>query len=135
MMQKNRKLLIIMIGLCAISIGLWSCQWHTIEPIAIQLPDPGDPNNPVDSVSFATEVFPIFDAKCSSCHPTLHAPDFSSVSNAHTSLTENSYVDTDTPANSLVITKITSGDHNATSYTTAEQTSILTWITQGAKNN
>ena len=134
-MKKNKTLPVILIVLFMVSIGMWSCQWHTIEPTTIQLPDPGDPNNPVDSVSFATEVFPIFDVKCSSCHPSLNAPDFSSISNAHNSLTENSYINTDTPAISMVITKITSGDHNATSYTTAEQTSILTWITQGAKNN
>lgn len=126
-MKKRTRL--VLITFFVISSGLFSCQWHTIVPLPVEI----DLNT---EVSFSQDVYPIFtNNNCNGCHPALSDPDLSSATNAYNDLTGGSYIDNDTPANSLILTKITAGDHKGTSYTNEEQTLILTWITQGALNN
>lgn len=128
MLMKRSTRSVLIIGII-ISASLWSCQWHTIEPLAV------DVDLSVE-VSFSQDVYPIFTGNsCDGCHPALqNPPDFSSVANGYTSLIDGNLVDTGTPENSVILTEI-EGGHKGSSYTNEEQSTILTWITQGALNN
>ena len=127
-MQKISRLTIAVIAFFAISLGLWSCQWHTIEPIKV---DVIIDTTGVDPVSFSTEIQPIFNSECNDCHNNTSPKLTSDVS--YNNLINGNYVNTTEPASSVIITKITGGHYG--SYNTAQQTLILTWITQGANNN
>ncbi len=126
-MQKNRKLPIILIAFFVISIGLWSCQWHTIEPLIVEAP--------TDTVSFSLELEPVFVDKCSSCHtsrdPILTEGD------VYLSLTSGGYVNTADPESSPVYTKMKDNEHPsaAGTFSQTELVLLLTWIEQGALDN
>ena len=126
-MQKNRKLPIILIAFFVISIGLWSCQWHTIEPLIVEAP--------TDTVSFSLELEQIFVDKCSSCHtsrdPILTEGD------VYLSLTSGGYVNTADPESSSVYTKMKDNEHPsaAGTFSQTELVLLLTWIEQGALDN
>ncbi len=108
-------------------ISLVSCQWHTIEPLEVDIINP----DTADTVSFSTDIQPIFDDSCNACHNNKSPILTDAVS--YSNLTSGGYLNTDDPESSIIITKITDG-HFA-SYSSAEQTLILTWIHQGANNN
>ncbi len=122
-MQKNRKLPIILIAFFVISIGFWSCQWHTIEPVIVEVP--------TDTISFSGDIQAIFDVKCNSCHNN-QSPKLTE-GNSYNNLINGDFINTDDPESSIIITKITDG-HFAT-YSQEEQTLLLTWIQQGALDN
>lgn len=87
-------------------------------------------------LKFSTEIIPIFNEKCNTagCHATgAFAPDLSPA-NAYNSLSTGGYLNTETPANSLLYTKMSTGSMK--SFSTAEYNQkVLTWIEQGAENN
>jgi len=119
-----------LLSLIVLAIIMSSCTYNWIvEEDEI---DPTDPEAP--EVSFSAEITPIFASKCIGCHDTGgQSPDLTSA-NAYSSLTGSSrYVNTSEPATSLIYTKPT-GSHFAT-YSGSEASLVLTWITQGAKNN
>src|SRR6266702_6335739 len=110
--------------LCVI---LASCTDYVIKPAKVVVPD---------SVKFNANIIPIFNASCNhaGCHTTGgHAPDLSPA-NAYTSLIYFGYVDTDTPENSIIYQKITTGSMKANA-TDQDRELILKWIQQGALNN
>ena len=48
---------------------LVSCEYDYIEIAKPQPPDPGDTNNPVDTIFFSTQIEPLFASNnCTSCH-------------------------------------------------------------------
>ena len=116
------KALRILFSLFVVALLFGGCTYNFIVPEEVI--DPGDPDAP--EISFATEVQPIFNAKCVSCHKTGgQLPDLSS-----------RYIDTNTPEASLIYTRpnpSNTGSHPK--YSEAEAALVLTWITQGAKNN
>jgi len=88
--------------------------------------------NPADTVHFQTEIQPIFNAICVSCHKGLRNPDLRD-GNSYASLTGSGYVNLPAETSRLYL-QINSGSHN--SYTLPEEKQkILIWIQQGAKNN
>ncbi|HAH22233.1 MAG TPA: hypothetical protein DCL77_00415 [Prolixibacteraceae bacterium] len=91
---------------------------------------------PITSVSFATDVAPIFSTgnKCTSCHTTggTQAPDLTAA-NAYSQLVP-AYVNTADPASSKVYINASSGNHYA-KVSATQAAIILKWITDGAKNN
>lgn len=82
-------------------------------------------------VSFSADVQPIFNSKCTGCHPSAGGLDLT-VGNSYASIHDGRVVVND-PANSLIYTKPT-GSHSAT-YTSTEAEIVSAWITQGAKDD
>jgi hypothetical protein len=124
----KKKRIISVLALLIISAGLWSCQWHTIEP-SVFVPDPNTP------ISFSAEIQPIFDSKCVSCHVS-QSPDLS-VGSSYNSLIQGDYINTASPETSLLYTKMKDNQHPSISgtFSASELAILLVWIEQGANNN
>ncbi|MBK6963109.1 MAG: hypothetical protein IPH20_04020 [Bacteroidales bacterium] len=128
-MKKLNTKLTSAIALTAIAFMtfLSGCEYEFVEPEYIP--------PPTDTVSFATEVMPIFNASCnmSGCHATgAFEPDLSPA-NAYSGL-QNGFINTADPASSLIYTAMSTGSMK--SFTTAAEASVvLGWIQQGALNN
>jgi len=121
--MKKKKVLMLIVFF-TITAGLWSCQWHIIEPVEIVTPD---------EVSFSSDLEQVFVSKCGSCHGT-GSPNFSS-GNVYQSLT-NGLINTSDPESSEVYIKL-SGDHPSPSgtFSDTELALLLKWIEQGALDN
>ena len=93
------------------------------------------------AVSFSTDIQPILTNNCakSGCHNGSISPNLTS-GNAYNSLVNGNFINTSTPANSLVYLWLT-GKEAATMPLGASNNPsninayMLAWITQGAKNN
>jgi len=117
-----------MILLAAVLAG---CSYNWIMPEATV-----DPNPDGEPISYATQVQPIFTAKCVSCHNTGGtAPDLSSGKSF--SQVVPGYVNLTTPAQSEIYTfpSPSTSVHSWKKYSANEATLVLTWIQEGAKNN
>lgn len=125
-MQKKKKLPIILIAFFVISIGLWSCQWHIIEPLVIEAP--------TDTISFSLELEPLFVDKCSSCH-TSRDPILTE-GNAYQGISDG-FINLTEPESSLIYTKMNDDQHPsaAGTFSQTELVLLLTWIEQGALDN
>lgn len=108
------------------SLFLSSCKYDFILPEVVTPPPPGS-----DPIKFATQIVPIFEAKCNACHNT-QAPILTAAL-AHSQLVPN-YVNTASPASSKIYTIPKSGTHYA-KVTATEASLILQWITEGAEKN
>lgn len=99
-------------------------------------------------ISFATQVQPIFTAKCAGCHgtsPVLTAGSSYAalVNKASLGCPTAKYVVPSSPAQSYLLTKLSGGTLGTCSpgtghvgrWTSAEQSIVSSWISQGAKNN
>jgi hypothetical protein len=89
-------------------------------------------------VSFATQIVPIFNNSCVSCHkPGGQAPDLTAA-NAYNSIKTMNLANTAAPETSKIYTEPNPANtavHTWKKYTAAEAQLVLTWIQQGAKNN
>ncbi len=84
-------------------------------------------------VSFATEIMPIL-ALCNNCH--MHPWTTSTVASTYyTNLVNGGYVNQTTPTSSRIYTKLNGGHPGGTSISAANINKILSWFTEGAKNN
>lgn len=124
------KALKIILSLVVVALIFGSCTYNWI--LEEEVIDPTDPEAP--EVSFASQIQPIFSAKCTACHTTgSQSPDLSS-GNAYSSINTSRYISTSAPETSLIYTKPSpTGSH--IKYSESEAALVLTWITQGAKNN
>jgi len=91
----------------------------------------------IPGVSFATQIQPIFNDNCISCHKSGgKSPNLTSGS-AYVQINKSKYINIASPSQSLLYRMIVpgggSGGHKTV--TTAQAALILTWIQQGAKNN
>ena len=111
--------------LLIISVGFVSCEKYVYDPPTV---------DPEVDVLFATEIVPLFTANCLGCHGCAISPDLRAA-NAYESLTDGGYVNTTTPETSRIYTKITSNHATSTNISELDRLKLLTWITQGAKNN
>lgn len=82
--------------------------------------------------SFSADVVPILNI-CNSCH-THPWTTSSNASTFYNNLVSGGYVNTTTPTSSKIYTKL-NGGHPGSVVTTAQVNTILTWFTEGAKNN
>ena len=106
------------------------CTYDWIVPEEVI--DPDDPN--VEEISFATEIAPIFTSlDCIACHGGGIPPDLTSA-NAYSSIVP-SRVNLDNPEESKIYTKPSPSGSHPKQYSEAQAALVLTWITQGAKNN
>ncbi len=127
------KSLRIILSLVVMALIFGGCAYNFI--VEEQVIDPSDPNAP--EVSFSGEIVPIFTSKCVSCHTTgAQLPDLSA-NKAYASLNTSRYTNTSSPESSLIYTHPNPGtsEHDWAKYSDAEAAKVLTWITQGVKNN
>jgi hypothetical protein len=123
--MKIKQLAFLLAG--ALMFGMVSCEYVTIEPKDVVIPD--------TPVSFQTDIAPIFvTLNCTQCHPALHQPDFA-VNKSYASLVSNNCIDTANPSGSLLMQYINAGHNTAANMTPTQKALILKWITEGAKNN
>jgi hypothetical protein len=82
--------------------------------------------------SFSADVVPIL-TLCNTCH--THGWTVSSnASTFYNNLVSGGYIKPTAPTTSKIYTKL-SGGHPSSTITTAQKNTVLTWITEGAKNN
>jgi mono/diheme cytochrome c family protein len=120
--KRIRQILAAVVFFAAVA-GLWSCEEYTYMPPAV------DPNYPW---SFASDIQPIFDANCISCHTATKAPDLRE-GKSYNALTKGAYI-TPPGETSELYTVMIGADHAARS-SDADKLKVLYWIDQGAKNN
>ena len=82
--------------------------------------------------SFSADVVPILNI-CNTCH-THPWTTSSNASTFYTNLVSQGYVNPTSPTTSKIYTKL-SGGHPSSMVTTTQVNTILTWFTEGAKNN
>jgi hypothetical protein len=82
--------------------------------------------------SLTTDIQPIFNAKCITCHNGVTNPDLRE-GKSYNSLTTRGYVTLPAEESKLYKTMV-SASHDARSNGT-DKLKVLYWITQGAKNN
>ena len=85
-----------------------------------------------DTVSYSLEIQPIFNEKCVDCHGGDLSPNLMPEV-SYQELVEGGYVDTADAGNSKLMKKLY-GTHDGRATPVQEQL-ILTWISEGAKNN
>jgi len=120
-MVKLKKWLILTLFLAIIT----ACEKVVFEPIEISN----------DDVSYATQIQPIWDAKCISCHPPTKDLDLTAV-NAYNELVPDyvTVADSANPENSKLYRKLISSSH-ASKTSDPEKATIQKWISQGVPNN
>ncbi|NCA84987.1 MAG: hypothetical protein EOM83_05345 [Clostridia bacterium] len=131
-MTTNRLL---QIGLLVLMMAFMAgCEYEFIKPA----PTPPPPD-PTDTIKFAQQVVPIWDANsCTNCHKPGGTPQLDlTAANAFSSLTSLAMYNVDNPPASRIYNfpYPETGDHSFKYATQAEAELILQWITQGAKNN
>jgi hypothetical protein len=112
-------------------VVLSGCKYSFIVPVEVI--DPDDPDAP--QISYAAEIQPIFDSKCTYCHDGSRNPNLTS-GNSYSSLSSGGYINTDNPEESKIYTQTdptAGGSHMKVS--AAESALLLAWIKQGAKDN
>ncbi len=125
-----KKILFVILVLLLI-YSLDGCIYDFIAP---------EKTTPVDTtatISFASQIQPIFTENCILCHKTGNlTPDLTS-GNAYNQINSSKYINTASPAQSLLYRRITSGGGftGHKTVTSAQAALILAWIQQGAKNN
>lgn len=126
------KALKIVLSMIVLALIFSSCAYNFI--VEEEVIDPSDPGAP--QISFSSDIQPIFDAKCTSCHQTgAQLPDLTAA-NAYASINTSRYTNTSSPETSLIYTRPNpSNTDSHAKYTEAEAAKVLTWITQGVKNN
>jgi len=111
-----------------------SCEYEFIEPEPVP-----PPPEPTDTISFAQEVQPIWDANnCTGCHKPGGAAGLDlTAPNAYNSLFSNDLVDTNDPPSSKIyyFPYPGTGEHAYKYSTEAQASQILYWIEQGALDN
>ncbi|MCZ4693299.1 hypothetical protein DWB61_02105 [Ancylomarina euxinus] len=107
-------------------IGLVACEYDYIVE-TVPTPEP-DPENPI---SFTAQVEPIFQSKCIGCHDS-RTPILVTGS-AFANLTNGGFINTANPAESKVYKRSTDG--HGQNMGSQERLLLLTWITEGAKDN
>lgn len=108
-------------------LGMSACEYETIEPPVIVLPD--------EPVSFSEQIAPIFvEAGCIGCHNGAMAFDLN-LDKSYDGLVNNGMVDTENPADSKLMIKINEGHGTSGNLSAEQKTYILKWIEEGAKDN
>lgn len=126
-MKKRIQFLIVILAI----LGMTGCRYNWILPEEDVDPNPGG-----EPISYATQVQPIFDSKCISCHKTGGtAPDLTTGKSYNQVVPGQ--VNLSTPAESGIyyFPAPTSTVHTWKKYSSSEAKIVLTWIEEGAKNN
>ena len=129
--MKKRSLFLILV---LFTLAISSCKYNFIVPIEEEVPEDIIPGN--QPVSYATQIQPIFTAKCIECHksggtaPNLVAgSSYNQVVPANVNLTKPEESDI------YAFAAPTTTKHAWKKYNSSEANLVLTWIKEGAKNN
>jgi len=87
----------------------------------------------VTGKSFASDVMPILNI-CNTCHTHGWTPS-TVASTFYANLLSAGYINTTTPTSGKIYNKLSGGHPPGSTVTAAQVTTILTWITEGSKNN
>ena len=126
-MKKRIQFLIVILAI----LGMTGCRYNWILPEEDVDPNPGG-----EPISYATQVQPIFDNKCVSCHNTGGtAPDLTTGKSYNQVVAGQ--VNLTTPAESGIyhFPSPATSVHTWKKYSNSEAKIVLTWIEEGAKNN
>lgn len=126
--MKKTSSFIFLVVICASLALLTSCEYDIVVPVK---PPPVIEG---DTISYAQDIQPFFNAKCASCHPALSPPDLSAA-NSYSSLTTGNFVIANDPSGSILYTKCSPGESMAIHTSSEELALMYRWITAGAKNN
>jgi type 1 glutamine amidotransferase len=118
-----RQILVVLLLIAAIE-GFSSCEKYSYTE------RPVDPNT---TWHFQTDIQPIFNGICITCHGGVQAPDLRA-GKSYAALTKGGYVKSPGETSILYIQITTQSDHIPRT-TSAEKFKILYWINQGALNN
>lgn len=115
-----------------------ACVYDFVAPVQAP-PLNGGGGNGEETVSFASDIIPVFESKCASCHRAGGAkstPDLTA-EKAYTSVYTSTYINLENPEESLIYNHIRpdTDTHTQRKYTAAEAQLVLTWIQEGAQNN
>lgn len=97
-----------------------------------EIPKPECPEDLPTNVSFSSDIQPIFDQNCVSCHSGAQSPDLSP-GWSYDELIDGGYVDTDFPCSSLLYETLLGSHDGRTSED--ETLTILGWMDEGAEDN
>jgi hypothetical protein len=125
-MKKRNLFKISLLGVLLTGFTFTACEYQFVEPEQIILPD--------DPISFATEIQPVFNSKCNTCH-TVTSPVLTD-GNAYQNLMSGGYIDLNNPESSVIYVKVSSGHPGGSSaFNSTERAILLKWIQEGAENN
>jgi hypothetical protein len=82
--------------------------------------------------SFSADVVPILNL-CNTCHNHNWTPS-ATPSIFHANLVQSGHISTTTPTNGKIYNKM-NGGHPSSTVSSAQKTTVLTWIQEGSKNN
>lgn len=124
----NQKIIMkrqILIGIAILGtiIGLSSCEKYSYNLPKLSL---------TDTIHFATDIQPIFNADCIECHGAIRSPDLRE-GKSYDALTKGGFI-TQPGETSKLYLQMNKSDHLARS-TDVEKQKVLVWINQGALNN
>ena len=118
--KRIRKVIAVFV-LIVTAAGFFSCEKYSI---IIETADPVVP------VLFKTEVQPIFNANCITCHGGAISPD---LRDCYNTLKNGGFVNKPGITSRLYV-QMTSSSHESRS-TAVDKSKVLNWINQGALNN
>jgi hypothetical protein len=87
----------------------------------------------VTGKSFAADVVPILNL-CNTCHKHGWTSS-ATASTFYTNLLNSGYVNTTAPTSGKIYTKLNGGHPSGSTVSAAQKAVVLTWITEGSKNN
>ena len=120
----KRIFLLFLSGMTALILILSACEKVVFPPEDTTVPD---------VISYASDIQPIWDSRCVSCH-TSRDPVLS-IGVSYDALIDGNYINTADPASSVLMTTLY-GSHDSRGGTTlSEKNLIQGWITQGALDN
>lgn len=122
--KRNVRRVLVLFSIIA-TTGLFpACEKYTYQPPAV------DPN---EEWNLSTDIQPIFNSNCITCHGGRVAPDLRA-GQSFNSLTRGNYVSEPAETSRLYMQITTDTDHQKY-LTEADRLRILYWIQQGAENN
>ena len=126
MMNCKHKIKLIPASLIFLLLFMSGCYYDQVYIAPVELPP--------DPISFATEIQPVFTAKCIACHPPTRGLDLTE-GNAYASISNPTYINLGTPEESLIYTKPDPAGSHPGKYSTTEAAIVLKWIQEGANDN
>lgn len=124
----------IVFTVAVLMLAFGACKYDFIIP---EEAPPVDPN--ASEVSFSQKVLPIFTTgnNCTACHKTGGTSPDLTTANAYNAINNAKYINVATPSESKIysVTAPSTSEHSHKKYTATEAAIVLSWITQGAKNN
>ena len=117
-----RQIFVALVLIAAVE-GLSSCEKYSYTE------RPVDPNT---TWHFQTDIQPIFNSNCITCHGGVQSPDLRA-GKSYLSLTKGKYITAPGESSGLYL-QMNSSSHSSRS-TSSDKLKVLYWINQGALNN